>query len=1398
MKILEGMDLDDRSILAEATTVTKSNDLPPDENSTPHLSMLNGIKYPDANSTDGNMSLESSPNRNLDENAIGFEVESYSDSISDLSHEIFSGNMGNSSSNELNQNTHSLVIDDIKDKNKLLSDESCTESTHNSSHVSEEFQLRLSDDDSSQLPETFSSSTPSKSTHDGSKVEDKCSLAGSETVESATLEPGVSVKNVSFEPDLNEDIEGGVCQLKSSGTLNSEGPSANTDLNDKIEVVGTKKLSSPDEVHEERSLVADLGIKTNKIQMGSDESSSCQLGNTTQVPSLEDTLEAELEAELQAEIAAEMENKDKDEAKKNDTAFNSQIEESSDDDLNGRGVSQEKSELTASRIEEKSNEMSVGKEIPNAPFDPSSMIISMVKTEKNDEEKGDLFPVKEELSIKSEEMSLDCDNLSIKTEIDINSLVPKSDESCIKIEPCDPKSEPIPFKSEESTVKNEANICDIKGTLKSESLNEFTKVSVKLVEQKDSLGETGEKTLSEGVTDSLETNSSIIAKPDELLTSCEATKDCEKTHCQEGNEVEEQLSASNEQVESEVSEERTGEPSERQNKITERDVCENDLLSPIASQPVQVPPSMNCHDEESRSHEINQSTDAISESSKTKNLDPNPTVLSEPNSPFSDDSDSRVSEFQAESDSVSDNGDGILNENDSDAICENDLIMTDEVESDEKSGTDGSKKVSSPELTEMNFSESSNFCDSTVMDAFCTDDMVSQDSLNNADESANISKGLRKRILSDSEGDSSDSSRNKKPNGILESKESSENGKSFLGSSQKRPSDDTLDIDSKKLRISGERLFKEHKDKPSREEKEAGNECQTESLDNSTVESVKESEKEDGLSSVDISNQPTDLPFLRKLHKNQFSKMSRSDLEELILQKMCEAITERSVVGELRLRCQVLETRQEKEIEKFNKLKKQMTELTIVMKKYLDNQRINRPTPPIKVTRSVGLQVSPALRPCSATCHLTLRNRGSQQTAQPTNQFFHFPKQNAMPSKPDSSLPGLPSQAQQAKQVTPIKAVNNRTPRPASNVVSSTVPPALVPTVSTSASVLLMPGRPVMTPPRVQVPPLQQITPARPRFSIPTSNPSTLPQSTIQMQQKPSPIRQASPQVTTQQKDAGTDVEVIDIENEDGNKKTAGLQISPQQHQHQQKQAANAAAQSLAGNTGMTVRLISPTQAISTSYPNFLVQAQGGMPQKMIIASPPSGNGIKGNFKVVMKPGQGNVLIPFQSNGTAVTSSVLQIPTSAAAVQQIFTNAGGGKRTNTVAPFRQNSPVHPAPLPVGPTLQAQNPAWKLIPPRPSLKIQHQNNGIVLSWNMALGSQFADIESYQLFAYQEGPTPPSAGLWKKVGDVKALPLPMACTLTQFVEGHRYHFTVRAVDKHGRVGPFSQQGSIRLGN
>ncbi|XP_060705669.1 activating transcription factor 7-interacting protein 1-like isoform X4 [Hemiscyllium ocellatum] len=120
-------------------------------------------------------------------------------------------------------------------------------------------------------------------------------------------------------------------------------------------------------------------------------------------------------------------------------------------------------------------------------------------------------------------------------------------------------------------------------------------------------------------------------------------------------------------------------------------------------------------------------------------------------------------------------------------------------------------------------------------------------------------------------------------------------------------------------------------------------------------------------------------------------------------------------------------------------------------------------------------------------------------------------------------------------------------------------------------------------------------------------------------------------------------------------------------------------------------------------------------------------------------------------------------------------------------------PIHPAPLPEAQVPQRLPPeAANTSPPqKPHLKLARvqSQNGIVLSWSvLEVDRSCALVDSYHLYAYHEDPATTTPSQWKKIGEVKALPLPMACTLTQFVSGSKYYFAVRAKDIYGRYGAF----------
>ncbi|XP_064334263.1 activating transcription factor 7-interacting protein 2 isoform X2 [Camelus dromedarius] len=123
---------------------------------------------------------------------------------------------------------------------------------------------------------------------------------------------------------------------------------------------------------------------------------------------------------------------------------------------------------------------------------------------------------------------------------------------------------------------------------------------------------------------------------------------------------------------------------------------------------------------------------------------------------------------------------------------------------------------------------------------------------------------------------------------------------------------------------------------------------------------------------------------------------------------------------------------------------------------------------------------------------------------------------------------------------------------------------------------------------------------------------------------------------------------------------------------------------------------------------------------------------------------------------------------------------------------------HLPPLPESPPLLPElvDKIRDTLPPqKPELKVKRvlRPRGIALTWNIAkINPKCAPVDSYHLFLCHENPN--NKLIWKKIGEIKALPLPMACTLSQFLSSNKYYFTVRSKDIFGRYGPFCDIKSI----
>ncbi|KAK2097519.1 Activating transcription factor 7-interacting protein 2 [Saguinus oedipus] len=169
------------------------------------------------------------------------------------------------------------------------------------------------------------------------------------------------------------------------------------------------------------------------------------------------------------------------------------------------------------------------------------------------------------------------------------------------------------------------------------------------------------------------------------------------------------------------------------------------------------------------------------------------------------------------------------------------------------------------------------------------------------------------------------------------------------------------------------------------------------------------------------------------------------------------------------------------------------------------------------------------------------------------------------------------------------------------------------------------------------------------------------------------------------------------------------------------------------------------------------------------------------------------VYIIFHLSSYNLESSVSTLESPVKAVLSSKETIPVAQNTAQVPDFFEHLPPLPEPPP--PPELVDKIRDTLPPQKPELKVKRvfRPNGIALTWNITkINPKCAPVESYHLFLCHENPN--NKLIWKKIGEIKALPLPMACTLSQFLASNKYYFTVQSKDIFGRYGPFCDIKSI----
>ncbi|KAL5286607.1 ATF7IP family protein [Megaselia abdita] len=515
--------------------------------------------------------------------------------------------------------------------------------------------------------------------------------------------------------------------------------------------------------------------------------------------------------------------------------------------------------------------------------------------------------------------------------------------------------------------------------------------------------------------------------------------------------------------------------------------------------------------------------------------------------------------------------------------------------------------------------------------------------------------------------------------------------------------------------------------------------------------------------------------IVKKIHK-KLKKMTQKDLEHLVLQKIVESINYESKLSSLNEQLEKSHDKLEKFSQQYGNLKKQFNDLQLVHTRVtadLEKRNTNY-VMPIKITRAVGLQVAIGTKASVEGRNTFVVSNTNSSTVVKT------------PAVPASPVQQPPSQPQ--------------TPTP-------------IPTQTTSVSQTPSPGQ------TVRRGCVQKITPKRPvpvKSNTPNSqmSPATQPhqphhqqQQQQQQQQPPKLLNRSAPLTPNLPKALGAIKAPISTPPTQPSLTIANLE------RNIQKLTAN---NPIVRHTNVPTSVMKKTAGGGPQTQKSMTpsEVRKNLPSAISI-QPYSASG--GESSAETKPQKGVIDltdeddVPQQSsfNGITTRQQVARPATQLVSrhqqnqqlQQQSQQHQQHVQQNNSymkIAPkqppsqhlVQQQRFKHPAPLPRVPE-QKSLPHWKPIPPKPIIRINNSRAGIVISWAMEQSiDRFATITNYQIYAYQApNDIAPSTEHWRYVDVVEAMLLPMAVTLTEFQEGLKYFFSVRAVDEYKRVGPFS---------